>query len=239
MDRMTRTTSVTSISSALSTSSARCKASANWRWARPCRAWTSPSMAFSRATSRIVCPARAHYIFESDPEGMWAEILRALDEAIERAFLVGAVDAPVVLLDRRVEGREHDVGARELLAHLVHPEKGAVRDDGEGKTRDALGSLDERPHAAVERRLAGARKGDDVGSLGGAREPPLDLVEDLARVEELFPAARLVRRRPAFAVDAVERAGFIGDDVDAERETEPPRGHGAEDALHAGARAFL
>ena len=114
--------------------------------------------------------------------------------------------------------------------HLGHPEEGAVGDDGDGERREAFDLVDELAHREVERRLSRAGQRDDVGLLLHAREMRLELVEHLAHGAELPPLARLVGRRSAFAVDAVEGARLVRDDVDPERNPEPSRGDGAEDS---------
>lgn len=167
------------------------------------------------------------------------EELHLLHDA--RHAVVGAlrvVHQPRRGVEGRVELQDVVVHTAQGAAHLLAVELRGVRENRDPRRGAQLVAQAERVvdnllEAGVERRLAVAGEGDDVGrrAVGdhAAERRPEVVVHLLAGVE----AARtgVFGIPAAFAVDAVEAAELRldGEQVDSQREAEPSRVDGAED----------
>ena len=141
-------------------------------------------------------------------------------------------------VEGRIELEDVVVHAAKGTAHALAVELRGVRkhgNPGRGAQLVAQGDrvADHGFEFGVHRRLAVAGEGDDVGRGAVGHHAPqrrCELCADVfAGVEA--PRAGMLGIPAAFAVDAVERAEFRlgGQEVDPQRESQPPRMYRAED----------
>ena len=169
-------------------------------------------------------PLEAFHLLDDAPDGV-GRVLRV-------------VHPPHRLVERRVEFEDVVVHAQQGLADAVAVDLRGVgehRDFRRGAQRVAQGQrvADDGFEFGVQGRFAVAGEGDDIGRGAVGHHLPQGGFELGA---DLFAGVETARSGvfgvpAAFAVDAVERAEFRrrGQQVDPQREAQPPRVHRAED----------
>lgn len=156
-----------------------------------------------------------------------AETIEAREEFLESDLDHGAVDFHVYFLVSGVKGGNDQVGLDDFLEDVVHPEGGAVGDDIDGDVGQGMDVIDQFAKPAVERRFAGAGKGNIIGFRSGG-QGGLEMGQDLVQRDKLPAFDGMMSGSAELAVDTIEGAGFKGDQIDAEGTSETAAGNGAE-----------
>jgi len=184
----------------------------------------------------VVYPLDEHHL-QPDLAGiLLPEADEPPDDLLDGKVGVGAVDP---LEGRRcggVQGGYDQVRLQNLPPDVVAEEEGPVRQEGDGFIDRLLRPPDDLVEAAVEEGLPGAGEGEVVelllSPLPDRLSPGPDLLQDVGGGDAPLPIEGEAGRRPQLAVDAVEGAGFEGEEVDPQGEAEPPGGDGAEEVAH-------
>jgi len=144
------------------------------------------------------------------------EPLEAGDHLVDVHAAHGAADACEGLARGSVERGYDEVGGAQLELHGLVGEQRGIREHGHLVLRVVrLQMRDDAADAAMQRRFAGAGEGHVV-DLGARGEHAVQLVEHGIGGHP-FAALQRARGAPAaFAVDAIERAGLEGQQVDAQ-----------------------
>ena len=154
------------------------------------------------------------------------------DEALEIEARRRTVDLQKLLGVGAVERRDHQIHVGDVADQRFVAEEHRVGEQTQRVLR-VLG-LDEPHHiadAGIERRLAGAGEGHEV-EFRVLAQHRVEFPDHLVRGDALVAFACEVGGPSRLAVDAIERTGLGGHQIDAERDPEPPRSDGTENVSH-------